>query len=98
MSDKDPESIPIQDYMKSKRPLPVYQAKIVPASSPIDLNVQFIIQDGWNQWDRLRFHTEFKALLRKEHPVAEVIEKIKPHILLRRYNRDTASSLQYHSY
>jgi HEPN domain-containing protein len=60
--------------------------KIKPEVSPIDFNVQFLKEDGWNQTDRLRFHLDREIPVKEDHPIAQVIERIKPHILLRRYN------------
>ena len=35
--------------------MPVYRIRIYPNFSPIDINIQFIITEGWSDADRLRF-------------------------------------------
>lgn len=86
MSFEELEKISIQDYSTSEEPLPIYRIKIRPEVTPIDLNVQFIMEEGWNQTDRLRFHTEMEIIVEKKHPLAKMIEHMKPHIFLRRYD------------
>lgn len=80
------EKIPTQDYSVSEETLPVYRIKVRPEVTPIDMNVQFIIKEGWNQTDRLRFHTGMKIPIEGKHPLTKIIEHMKPHILLRRYD------------
>jgi len=80
------EKIPTQDYTTSEEPLPVYRVIIHPYVTPVDINIQFIMEEGWNQTDRLRFHTEMKIPVEKKHPLSEMIEQIQPHLLLRRYD------------
>ena len=87
------EKIPTQDYTTSEEPLPVYRVIIHPDVTPVDMNVQFLIEEGWNQTDRLRFHTEMKIPVREEHPLSKMIEQMRPHLLLRRYNIEEDSFL-----
>jgi len=80
------EKIPTQNYTTSEKPLPVYRIIIHPEATPVDINVQFIMEEGWNQTDRLRFHTAMENPAEEKHPLLEMIEQIQPHLLLRRYN------------
>ena len=36
--------IPIKEYLTNKKPLPVY--KVSPTFCPIDINIQFILEEG----------------------------------------------------
>ena len=55
--------------------------------SPIDINIQFIVEEGWSQADRLRFHFERKLKIRKDHPLTFLLN-LKPHILIRRCDQE----------
>lgn len=44
------------------------------------------MEEGWSQIDRVRFHTEFKLPIDSEHPLADMIANVKPHIFIRRYD------------
>jgi len=63
--------------------------KIHPQFSPLDINIQFIKEKGWNQSDRIRFHTEIK--IERNDSLAPLIEHMRPHLLIRRYNREEDS-------
>jgi len=69
--------------------------KVRPNFSPIDVNLQFILREGWSHADRLRFHTEIEAtiLAKGNHPVAAVLQNLKPHLLIRRYDNESDSFL-----
>jgi len=69
MSLEDFTKIPIKEYLTNKKPLPVYKVKVSPTFCPIDINIQFILEEGWGQADRLRFHFEKKLKIRKDHPL-----------------------------
>jgi hypothetical protein len=74
---------------------PVYVLKVRPNFSPIDVNLQFILREGWSHADRLRFHTEMEGtiLAKDNHPVAAVLQNLKPHLLIRRYDKEGDSFL-----
>lgn len=83
--------IPIQDYLtEGKSPL-VYKAKVHPNFSPIDMNLQFILKEGWSHADRLRFHTETRIKSAETHPLAALLKSLKPHLLIRRYDAEEDS-------
>ena len=86
MTDQSIEKIPLNYYTESEKVIPLYMMKIKTEVSPIDFNIQFIKEDGWNQTDRLRLHLDREIPVMKDYPIAQVIERIKPHILLRRFN------------
>jgi hypothetical protein len=50
--------IPTQDYLGCKKPIPIYSIKVKPNFTPVDINLQFIIEEGWSNADRFRFHVE----------------------------------------
>ncbi len=85
--------IPIRDYLESEKVIPVYTLKAIPNFSPIDINLHFIIEDGWNIADRLRFHTKMEIEKNEKHPMSEVLKILKPHLLVRRYDREEDSFL-----
>jgi len=96
MSSKNLGRICTADYLTSKKCPLVYRLSIAPSFSPIDVNVQFIIEEGWSHADRLRFHTETKIKKAKRHPLAEILSTIEPHLLIRRYNREEDSFVSLH--
>jgi len=85
------EKISIQDYLTSEEPLPVYRMRIQLQYTPLDINIQFIKEEGWNQTDRIRFHLEMEMEEKSDHPLAQLIDCVKPHMLIRRYNREEDS-------
>jgi len=87
------KKIPIRDYLASEKAIPVYRLKAIPTFSPIDINLHFIIEEGWNIADRLRFHTKLEFEKNENHPMTEVLNILKPHILIRRYDREEDSFL-----
>lgn len=64
-----------------------------PNFTPIDINIQFIIEEGWSQADRLRFHSDTKVKAAKGHPLTAVLANLKPNLLIRRYDREEDSFL-----
>ena len=82
---------PTEDYCKEGKKLPVYRLRVHPTFSPIDINLQFIIEEGWSHADRLRFHTETQVKIAEGHPLAAVLTNVKPHLLIRRYDREEDS-------
>ncbi len=91
MSSKKPTKIPICDYLTNgKYPL-VYKLEVHPSFSPIDINIHFIIEEGWSHADRLRFHPETKLEVAKDNPLATVLANLKPHLLIRHYDREEDS-------
>ena len=88
--------IPIQDYLTNGKSPPIYRLKVKPNFSPIDINLQFIIEEGWSNADRLRFHTEMKIKKIKNHPLSALLTNLKPHLLIRRYNKEEDSFLSIH--
>lgn len=85
--------IPISEYLTDGRNPPVYRSNVHPNFSPVDINLQFIIGEGWSHADRLRFHTEMEIKVAKDHPLATLIKNLKPHLLIRRYDREEDSFL-----
>jgi hypothetical protein len=59
----------------------------------VDINIQFIIEEGWTHADRLRFHSDTKVKAAKNHPLTAVLANLKPHLLIRRYDREEDSFL-----
>ena len=90
MSLEDFTRIPIKEYLTNKKPLPVYKVKVSPTFCPIDINIQFILEEGWGQADRLRFHFEKKLKIRNGSSV-KFLFNLKPHILIRQYGREEDS-------
>lgn len=60
--------------------------------SPLDVNVAFLARSGWNQSaDRLRFHIKHDSKIPARHPMANIISRLQPHLLIRRLDRDEES-------
>jgi hypothetical protein len=93
MSSEKPVKIPTKEYSIGEKSPPVYRLKVRPKFNPIDINLQFIIEEGWSHADRLRFHTERGINIAKDHPLATLLTNFKPHLLIRRYDREEDSFL-----
>lgn len=85
--------IPTQDYSIDGKCPPVYRMKVHPNFTPIDINIQFIIEEGWSHADRLRFHSASKVKDAKGNLLTAVLANLKPHLLIRRYDREEDSFL-----
>ena len=91
MSFKKLTKISIDDYLiNGKHPL-VYRLKVHPDFSPIDINLQFVIEEGWSHADRLRFHPKMEFKIAEDNPLAAVLANLKPHLLIRHYDREEDS-------
>jgi hypothetical protein len=78
----------LDDYSKEPPP-PVFILTATALFSPIDINIAYLSQAGWNQMvDRLRFHIQNQTPLVSNHPLAGVINSINPHIILRRLDEE----------
>ena len=93
MSPEDLTKIPTRDYLIDGKCLPVYRMKVRPNFTPVDVNIQFIIEEGWSHADRLRFHPETKLKAPKGHPLTAILTNLEPHLLIRRYDREEDSFL-----
>ncbi|MHA1364547.1 MAG: hypothetical protein ACTSP1_18815 [Candidatus Freyarchaeota archaeon] len=88
--------IPIREYLQNGENPPVYRLRVYPNFSPIDINIRFLIEEGWNPSDRLRFFTEvnFEGW---DQPLALLITKIfQPSLIIRRYDREEDSFIHIH--
>src|SRR5208282_623925 len=76
-----------------KESLPVYLIEAKANFSPIDVNVQYIMEEGWSNADRMRFHfrTEFGET--KNQMLNKIIKNVEPHLLIRRYDKAEGSFL-----
>ena len=80
---------PLTAYLESPNGTPVFSLRAKPNFSPLDINVAFLESTGWNQSvDRLRFHLIQDSSDSSHHPLARMLEKVAPHILVRRLDRD----------
>ncbi|MDO9574954.1 MAG: DUF4145 domain-containing protein [bacterium] len=93
MSPEKLTKIPTRDYSIDGKCPPIYRMKVHPNFSPVDINIQFIIEEGWSHADRLRFHLETKIKVAKDHPLTTMLTNLKPHLLIRRYDREEDSFL-----
>jgi len=82
---------PTGDYCIEGKTPPVYRLRVYPTFSPIDINLQFIMGEGWSHADRLRFHAETQVKIAEGHPLAALFANVKPHLLIRRYDREEDS-------
>lgn len=80
------ERFPTTDYVKESDTPPFVRLEVRPMYSPTDLNLLFVSRQGWTSADRLRIALAVPPA--PAGPVAELIAKIPPHVLLRRYDRD----------
>jgi len=87
-SAEEPIKTSIQEYLKKEKIQPIYKMKIRPQFSPIDINLQFIIEEGWSIADRLRFHFETGIEVEQDHPLKSVFDHLRPHVTIRRFERE----------
>jgi len=91
MPQENPTRISTQDYFTEGKNPPVYRMEVNPRFSPIDVNLQFVFKEGWSHADRLRFHTEAKFKSNNAHPLSDLINSLRPHLLIRRYDAEEDS-------
>lgn len=85
----DTGHIDLQDYFSESSEKRVYRIAAKPQFSPLDLNLKFLQATGWSvNTDRLRFHTEHAAKMPKDHPLAQFLEGIAPHLLIRKIDKE----------
>ncbi len=84
---------PTRDYLTEGKSPPVYRLRVKPNFSPIDINLQFIMNEGWSHADRLRFHTKTKIKSAKAHPLTAILKELTSHLLIRRYDAEEDSFL-----
>lgn len=78
----------IDNYF-GETPPPVFQLTATAQFSPIDINIAYLTQAGWNQTvDRLRFHVQSQNPLSADHPLAPAIGSVEPHIIIRRLDEE----------
>ena len=78
----------LDDYL-GETPPPVFQLTATAQFSPIDINIAYLIQAGWNQTvDRLRFHVRSQNPPPADHPLAVAIGSVAPHITVRRLDEE----------
>lgn len=91
MSIEDLKKVSIQKYLTKEKAQPIYKVKVRPTFSPLDINLQFIIEEGWSPADRLRFHLETELQVKKDHPLVLLLDHLKPHMLIRRFDKEEDS-------
>lgn len=78
----------LDDYFVETPP-PVFQLTAAAQFSPIDINIAYLTQAGWNQTvDRLRFHIQSHNPPAADHPLAVAIGSVEPHIIVRRLDEE----------
>jgi hypothetical protein len=84
-----PSRHPLSNYADPASGAAVFHLLASAHFSPLDVNVAFLLRSGWNQSaDRLRFHVEHSVDVAAGNPMAEIIGQMKPHLLIRRLDRD----------
>ncbi len=84
----DNKHIALSAFSETLDQAEVFRIRAKPEFSPLDLNLQFLFEQGWAQVsDRLRFHAVSKAP-QSDDPLAKVLGALQPHLLVRRYDRE----------
>lgn len=60
---------------------------ISPSFSPIDINLNFLMEEGWTNADRFRFHFNQELKETKNEVMNKLFSQLKPHILIRKYDK-----------
>lgn len=93
-----PTKYPLTSYSGSTLDSPVFRLRAKATFSPLDVNLAFLARSGWNQSvDRLRFHLQLSQNAPSEHPLAKVVGRIEPHVLIRRLVRDEDRFVSIHA-
>ena len=93
----NPSTQPLSSYADPAGAPPVFCLHAKPQFSPLDVNVAFLVRSGWNQAvDRLRFHVEQDSPVPEAHPMAQVMKRLQPHLLIRRLDRDEDRFISVH--
>ena len=86
-------------YADPKSAAPVFRLRASPEFTPLDVNVAFLAQTGWNQSvDRLRFHARGASAIGPDDPLARVVTRFEPHLLIRRLDKDEDRFASVHAY
>jgi hypothetical protein len=87
-----PSRYPLSSYADPASASKVFFLSADAHFTPLDMNVAFLARSGWNQSaDRLRFHVKHDSKIAPEHPLAEIMSRLEPHLLIRRLDRDEDS-------
>lgn len=79
----------LNSYTGSISDTPIFRLHAKANFSPLDINLAFLARSGWNQSiDRLRLHAESPSDAPPGHPLAQVLGWLRPHLLIRRLDRD----------
>ena len=90
---------PLSSYADPASGAPVFCLRAMPQFSPLDVNVAFLARSGWNQSvDRLRFHIQNESEIAPTHPIAQVMRRLDPHLLIRRFDRDEDRFISVRAY
>lgn len=85
----DMKHIPIDNYFSDNPQKAVYCINAIPDFSPLDINLKFLHSNGWSiNTDRIRFHTEIKMEVPEQHPMAQILGNLKPHLLIRKIDKE----------
>jgi len=85
----DMKHIPIDNYFSDNPQKAVYCISAVPGFSPLDINLKFLHSNGWSiNTDRISFHTEIKMEVPEQHPMAQILGNLKPHLLIRKIDKE----------
>lgn len=94
----DPSNHPLSSYADPASAGPVFCLRANPQFSPLDVNVAFLSRSGWNQAvDRLRFHVQQESKILPAHPMAQVMSRLDPHLLIRHLDRDEDRFISVHA-
>jgi hypothetical protein len=90
------KKVSLNDYLTSDKPLPVFAVRITPNFNPIDINLKFLMEEGWTNADRFRFHFKQEFKETKNEIMNQLFSQIKPHILIRKYDKPEDCFLTIH--
>jgi len=83
-----PPRYKLDEYVSASPP-PVFNLIAVAHFSPLDINIAFLTQNGWNQTvDRIRFHVQNQNPPPSSHPLAAVLGSLPPNLMIRRLDAE----------
>jgi hypothetical protein len=95
----NPTKYPLNSYADSASGSKIFCLGAKAHFSPLDINVAFLARSGWNQSvDRLRFHGKHDVKFAADHPMAQVMDRLEPHLLIRRLDHDEDRFVSVHAY
>lgn len=93
-----PTKYPLRSYADPSSDSKVFRLRAKAQFSPLDVNIAFLTRSGWNQSaDRLRFHVKHDLKIPTGHPMAKIMDRVEPNLLIRKLDPDEDRFVSVHA-